>query len=134
VTVRIPRAVIDEIMAHARQEAPNECCGLLIGRRDAIHRSYRARNLQLSPTRYLVDPADHFAALREARGDKMQVIGAYHSHPATDPVMSPSDVAESVSGPRFVYFIVSLKATAERPYGAYVVKREKAEQVELEVI
>jgi proteasome lid subunit RPN8/RPN11 len=134
VIVKIPRAVIDEIMAHARQEAPNECCGLLIGRRDAIHRSHRAKNLQLSPTRYLIDPGDHFAALREARAEKMQVIGAYHSHPETEPVMSPSDIAESVSGPRFLFLIVSLKPHAERPFGAYFVKRDRAEQVELELI
>jgi [CysO sulfur-carrier protein]-S-L-cysteine hydrolase len=123
--------VIEEIVAHAREDAPNECCGLLIGRRDAIHRSYRAKNLEASPTRYLIDPADHFAALRDARTEKLQVIGAYHSHPATDPMPSPSDIAESASGPRFLYLIVSLKDTTAPSYAAFFVRNAAVERVEL---
>jgi [CysO sulfur-carrier protein]-S-L-cysteine hydrolase len=132
VIVKIPRAVIDEIIAHARQDAPNECCGLLIGRRDVVHRSFRARNLEPTPTRYLIDPKDHFAALRDARAERLQVIGAYHSHPNTDPVPSPSDIAESFSGSRFVYLIVSLKQTNTPSYGAYLLKSDGVEQVKLE--
>ena len=132
VIVKIPRAVIDEIIAHARQDAPNECCGLLIGRRDTIHRSYRAKNLEASPTRYLVDPADHFAAMRDARTERLEVIGAYHSHPGSEPVPSASDVAESVSGSRFLHLIVSLKQIDAPSYGAYLLKSDRVERVKLE--
>ena len=95
------------MLRHARAEAPNECCGLLVGRRGAIEGSVRARNLQSSPTRYLIDPADHFAAMRAARSQGRRVIGAYHSHPASPAAPSESDVSEATGGPDFLYLIVS---------------------------
>jgi [CysO sulfur-carrier protein]-S-L-cysteine hydrolase len=114
--VTIPRSVIADMLAHAREEAPRECCGLLVGRADAITRSVRARNLDATATRYLIDPEDHFTAIRSARAEGAEVIGAYHSHPATGPVPSRSDIAEADSGPDFLYVIVSLVEEEVRAY------------------
>jgi proteasome lid subunit RPN8/RPN11 len=106
--VTIPQAVVAEMLAHAREEAPRECCGLLIGRGEAVEGSVRARNIDPRATRYLIDPDDHFAAIREARSRDRMVIGAYHSHPASAPVPSETDIAEANSGADFLYVIVSL--------------------------
>ena len=81
--------------------------GLLVGRRGAVERAVRARNLEAGPTRYLIDPQDHFAAMKGARAEGRQVIGAYHSHPAGAAVPSPSDIAEASGGPDFLYVIVA---------------------------
>ena len=97
-------------------QAPRECCGLLVGKGDEIERSVRARNLDTRPTRYLIDPEDHFAAIRDARSDGREVIGAYHSHPASAPVPSATDIAEANSGSDFVYVIVSLIGHEVRAY------------------
>lgn len=123
--VRIRHAVLDDILAHARAASPNECCGLLIGTADLIETSERARNLRawrfpaalrlrswMSPIvgvprlRYLIDPVDHFAAIRRARASKRDVVGAYHSHPWSPPVPSRTDLAEAVYR-NFLYLIVS---------------------------
>jgi proteasome lid subunit RPN8/RPN11 len=112
----IPDAVMAAMVAHAREEAPRECCGLLIGKGDLVVRSVRAKNADPRATRYLIDPRDHFAAMREARSEGAEVIGAYHSHPASPPVPSPTDIAEANSGPDFVYVIVSLVAEDVRAY------------------
>lgn len=104
--VEIRRAALDVIVQHAGEERPNECCGLLIGTSRRIERAARARNLQASPTRYQVDPADHFAAIRAARADGWAVVGAYHSHPASAPIPSATDLAEALY-PEFLYLIVS---------------------------
>jgi proteasome lid subunit RPN8/RPN11 len=96
------------MLAHAREEAPRECCGLLVGRAESVVRSVRARNLDPTATRYLIDPEDHFAAIRAARGERLEVVGAYHSHPSSAPVPSPTDVAEANNGSDFLYVIVSL--------------------------
>jgi proteasome lid subunit RPN8/RPN11 len=112
--VRIRQAVVDELIAHARDAAPLECCGLLLGLPDVIVGSYRAANLHRSPVRYRVDPADHFAALRTARMDHLEVVGAYHSHPKSAPVPSKTDLAEAVGG-EFIYLIVSLAGEGNRP-------------------
>lgn len=108
--------VIAEMLAHARVEAPRECCGLLIGQGESVVRSVRARNLDVKATRYLVDPEDHFAAIRAARADGLEVIGAYHSHPSSAPVPSATDIAEANSGSDFLYVIVSLIGDDVRAY------------------
>jgi proteasome lid subunit RPN8/RPN11 len=101
-----------ECVAHAREAAPDECCGLLLGRGDQIVEAARARNVADDPTtRFLIDPADHFAAIRGGRERGLEVIGFYHSHPASAPDPSPRDVAEfSYTG--HLYAIVSLQAEA----------------------
>jgi proteasome lid subunit RPN8/RPN11 len=115
--VRITSSAIQQIIEHARQESPNECCGLLVGLGDHVHRARAAGNLERSPTRYTVDPRDHFAALREARAQGLQVIGAYHSHPASPAEPSASDRAEA-NDSTFLYLIVSL-AQPEPELAAY---------------
>jgi len=99
------------MVAHARDEAPNECCGLLVGNRIMIESTVRARNREASPTRYLIDPEDHFAAIHAARAAGKRIVGAYHSHPTSAPQPSESDIAEARWGSDFVYVIVSLKST-----------------------
>jgi proteasome lid subunit RPN8/RPN11 len=106
--VKVTQQVIDDILAHAREDAPKECCGLLIGSRDGVERSVRARNREAGHTRYLIDPDDHFAAIHSARADNKRVIGAYHSHPASPAIPSESDIAEASGGADFLYVIVSL--------------------------
>jgi proteasome lid subunit RPN8/RPN11 len=103
----IAASVLTDLLRHAREEAPRECCGLLIGQGESVVRSVRARNLHASAARYLIDPEDHFKAIRAARSDGLEVIGAYHSHPASAPVPSATDVAEANSGSEFFYLIVS---------------------------
>lgn len=93
------------MLAHAQVAAPNECCGLLIGTAERVDRAVRARNLRESPTRFLVDPADHFAAIKSARAQRTAVVGVYHSHPASAAIPSEKDLAEA-SYPEYLYVIV----------------------------
>lgn len=104
-------AAIRDIVAHARASVPEECCGLLIGTAERVESIYAARNLRRSATRYLVDPADHFAAIRAARQAGLAVVGAYHSHPVSPPVPSETDEREA-TGEEFLHLIVS-PVTAE---------------------
>lgn len=114
--IRIPQTVVADMLAHAREEKPRECCGLLVGRGNLIERSVRARNLEARATRYLIDPEDHFLAIRSARSEGRDVIGAYHSHPASAPVPSETDSAEVHGGSDFLYVIVSLVDDEVRAY------------------
>lgn len=107
--MRIRRGILDAMIEHARRDAPLECCGLLIGDEGSVLESRAARNLRRSAVSYLVDPADHFAAIRAARADGLSVVGAYHSHPATAPVPSPTDISEA-RDPDFLHVIVSVRS------------------------
>jgi proteasome lid subunit RPN8/RPN11 len=93
------------IEAHARAEAPRECCGLLVGLGDRIHHAVPTRNIAARPTRYEIDPAEHFPVIREARDAGLDVLGAYHSHPSGPPEPSPSDLAEAQTD--FLYVIAA---------------------------
>ena len=84
--------------------------------RYSIARSVRARNLDPKATRYLIDPEDHFAAIRIARAECLEVIGAYHSHPSGAAVPSATDIAEANSGSDFLYVIVSPVGDDVRAY------------------
>jgi [CysO sulfur-carrier protein]-S-L-cysteine hydrolase len=100
-------AAKEAMIAHARDDAPLECCGLLLGAQGVVEEAVRARNLRHSRTAYLVDPADHFAAIRRARKEGRTIVGAYHSHPRSPAVPSPVDLQEA-QFPDFLYVIVSL--------------------------
>ncbi len=113
-TVRIRQTAVDDIVDHARAELPNECCGLLVGTADEVAWSVRASNLRQSPTRFLIDPVAHFAALKRAREAGLSVIGAYHSHPGTAASPSETDL-EEVSEPGFLHLIVSLRNAGTTP-------------------
>jgi len=116
IPVLISRHVITDMLTHARDDAPRECCGLLIGKGGSVVRSVRARNLDTKATRYLIDPEDHFAAIRAARAEGLDVVGAYHSHPSSAAIPSPTDIAEANSGSDFLYVIVSLVNEDVRAY------------------
>ena len=105
--MRFRRDVLDAIVAHARAEAPYECCGLLIGSASEVEASYPVDNIRRSPVRFEVDPAGHFAAIREARSSGRAVVGAYHSHPASPAIPSETDIRDA-QDPEFLHAIVSL--------------------------
>jgi proteasome lid subunit RPN8/RPN11 len=107
--VRILKRVIDAIIDHARRDAPLECCGLLAARGGVIDAAIPARNLEASPVKFRIDPADHFAALKRTRAEGCEILGAYHSHPRSPAVPSATDLAEA-HYEDFLYVIVSLAA------------------------
>lgn len=108
---RIDPAVVEAVCLHARRAAPQECCGLLIGADGEVRAHHEAANTAERPeTRYIVDPRDHFAALRRAREQGLEVVGAYHSHPASPAAPSATDRAEAFAD--FLFLIVSLAGAA----------------------
>jgi proteasome lid subunit RPN8/RPN11 len=102
--------VVAALIAHAREAAPDECCGLLLGRADEIVEAVRARNASVSAsTRFLIDPKDHIDARRDGRVRGLEVVGFYHSHPCSGAAPSETDLAEAAY-PGSLYVIVGLAA------------------------
>jgi desampylase len=105
--VTLADGVREAIIDHARQTAPEECCGLLVGTAAKIIDCVAAANIAEAPTRrYLVDPRDHLQAIRSARGRGLEVIGAYHSHPAGRAIPSATDCSAGFAD--FLFVIVGL--------------------------
>jgi len=118
--MRIASLVLEAIVAHARREAPNECCGLLVGAGNVVDRAVPTRNAARSRTKYLVDPSEQFALIRALRGTAHDIIGAYHSHPSSPAIPSPTDIA-SAWGADFLYVIVSLEYEARPDVRAFMI-------------
>ena len=128
--VVVRASVLGDIAAHSWAVAPDECCGLLVGTGARIESAHAARNLRRSPPRYLIDPADHFAAIRSGRKAGLAVVGAYHSHPASAASPSPRDEREA-TGSDFLYLIVSLVTAKTR---AFRLVDGRMEEVPLQVV
>jgi proteasome lid subunit RPN8/RPN11 len=108
--MRVAVPAIEAIVAHAREAAPDECCGLLVGGPGEIVEALRARNVAADPSsRFVVDPKDHIDRRREARGRGLDVVGFYHSHPRSPAAPSERDRSEA-GYPGHLYAIVSLAA------------------------
>jgi proteasome lid subunit RPN8/RPN11 len=104
----ISAPVVDAIIAHARRDAPHECCGLLVGSQDRVDDCVPTTNVAATPlTRYEVAPIEHIRLNRQLRGSGREVVGVYHSHPRGPATPSISDVEEAFY-PDFVFLIVSL--------------------------
>lgn len=95
------------LIAHAEQEAPNECCGLLAGRNGRVERVYRGTNVDHSPYTYLMDPKEQLAAFKDMEAAGLDLLAIYHSHTHTPAYPSKTDVAKA-HYPDALYLIVSL--------------------------
>jgi proteasome lid subunit RPN8/RPN11 len=93
--IRISRAALEEIAAHARHAAPEECCGFLLGTTGLIAQAIPSANLASDRTRqFLIDSRTHFDLIRRARaGGVPPIVGFYHSHPFSEPAPSAADLA-----------------------------------------
>ena len=128
--IKIRQVAVDQIIAHASGEVRNECCGLLIGTPRLIERATRARNVEASPTRYLIDPLDHLAAIRSARADGLCIVGAYHSHTVSAPVPSRTDL-RNATYPDYVYLIVSASESKVADIRAYWLRKDSFDRMAL---
>jgi proteasome lid subunit RPN8/RPN11 len=108
-TLLIPADLLAAVVAHARADAPAECCGLLAGTPEGrVSHHFPVRNDLASPTEYLTNARDMLAASKSARAAGVEVLAIYHSHPTSAPVPSAKDVAGNHWGDTVVHLIVGL--------------------------
>ena len=131
--IQLPNAVRAEILAHARAQAPRECCGLLVGQGQVVEDCIRSRNVDPNPNRYEIDALLHIAANRRLRGSGKAVVGAYHSHPHSAPLPSESDRAEAYY-PDFIWLIVSLAVPEAAAFAAYRLDARRVSHLEIDAI
>jgi proteasome lid subunit RPN8/RPN11 len=105
--IKLTQKQIEEILAHARQVFPHECCGLIGGRECFAKSVYELKNVAARPQfEYEAAPEELFRAHKLMRERGENLIGIYHSHPrAVEPFPSETDIKRAFYS-EAVYFIV----------------------------
>jgi proteasome lid subunit RPN8/RPN11 len=139
-TLKLPLAMVDEMVAQAIEELPNEACGIIAGRDGIATRLYRTRNSEASPFRYNIDPRDLLRISRELDDQGWEVLVIYHSHVASEAYPSPTDVRlaqwpgdpPTDLFPGAYYVLVSLKDRDSPVVRAYTIHAGAVTEVTLE--
>jgi len=127
--VRIAATHLDALVAHARNEAPNECCGYLRAAEGRVEEVFPSRNLRNSRYGYELDPQSLLAA--NELDDAGYEVGVYHSHPRSAPEPSQTDI-NLAHYPHWTYLIVSLAGDAQ--VRAWRIFDGRVEEEELAVV
>lgn len=130
--MRISQELLDEIVAHAREAAPNECCGMVAAEDGEAVRVYRARNVAPSPMlAYEIEGAEQYRIQMEIENAGLDLGAIYHSHPRTEPYPSQTDINLAFY-PEAVYVIVGL-AGGEALVRAFRIQGGEVDETELAV-
>ncbi|MGO9753554.1 MAG: Mov34/MPN/PAD-1 family protein [Solirubrobacteraceae bacterium] len=130
--MRIARELYEEIVAHARLEAPNECCGLIATLDGKAVAVYRAVNQAASALRYEVDPGEQYRIMMAIEDAGHELGAIYHSHTRSAPYPSQTDINLAFH-PEAVYLIVGLAGGEQADVRAYAIRHGRVSEVELVV-
>ncbi len=130
-TVHIARSLVDEMIAHAREDLPNEACGIVHAKDGAPVSVHRVTNVAASPYRFEMHGVEQMR-LEQSRDDAGETLFAiYHSHVASRAYPSPTDVRmaffppgevdQEPAYPEALYILVSL-AEDPPPVHAYHIR------------
>lgn len=107
-TMKIARQLFDEMIAHAREEAPNECCGMVGSSDGHAVEVYRATNAEASPLRFRIDPEEQLELHNKIDDAGLDLGAIYHSHTRTAPKPSQTDINFAKLWPGVLWIIVGL--------------------------
>ena len=128
--MRIPSALYQEIIGHAREEAPNECCGMVATRDGQAVKVYRANNAAASPLRYEIDGAEQYRIQMDIEDAGLELGAIYHSHTRTAPYPSQTDINLAFY-PDSLYLIVGLADPGTPELRGYTIRDGRVDETEL---
>ena len=125
---RIRQSHIEEMIDHAKEHDPNECCGILAGTGEDITHLYRVKNSTPSPFRYVMDPKEQLEVMKNAEEKGLELICYYHSHTHTQAFPSDTDIRMAVESGwvDFGYALVSLEEKGKPTVNFFMIDSEGA--------
>jgi [CysO sulfur-carrier protein]-S-L-cysteine hydrolase len=106
--MKITRTLYDQMIDHAREEAPNECCGMVGSNDGQALAVYRAINAEASPLRFRIDPEEQLKLHNRIEDAGLELGAIYHSHTRTEPRPSQTDINFAKLWPGVLWIIVGL--------------------------
>ena len=131
--MRIAQSLIDQMVAHAREDLPNECCGMVGGADGEATEVFRVENAAASPLRYEMDPKAQYDAWKEIEDGGKELLAIYHSHTKSAAYPSQTDVNQAVNWPDAVWVIVSLEDPDAPDVKGYWLKDLKIADAEIAI-
>jgi [CysO sulfur-carrier protein]-S-L-cysteine hydrolase len=130
--MKLPRSILDEVVAHAREDAPNECCGIVAAQDGRAVKLFRATNAEASPVRYSLDPREQYDITMEIERNGWELGVIYHSHTRSPAYPSQTDV-NLAFWPEALYVIISVVDLEQPEVKAFHITEQRIEEVPLEV-
>ena len=128
--ISIPRVSREIMIKQALDELPNECCGLLLGRKGKVQRTLPMKNTDPSPDTYFMDPIQQVDVFTEMEKRGEMLIGIYHSHPKGPPTPSGADLKMAFH-PDAAYIIISLENMNEPVVKAFTLQKGDYKELKL---
>lgn len=131
--MKLSSRIYDEMVTHALEDAPNECCGMVSARAGEAVAAYRITNVAHSPLRYEMDPREQLKVeMGEIDDNDLEVGIVYHSHTRSDPYPSQTDI-NLATHPEAIYVIVGVKDRDNPVVRGYTIRGGEVSEVELTV-
>jgi len=111
--VEIAPELIDRIVAHARRDFPNECCGMIAVRDGVAVSVHEAENLAASPLRFEVDGLEVHKTIETIEDAGGELGAIYHSHTRSEPYPSQTDINFAAGWPGVEWLIVGLRRNSD---------------------
>ena len=131
--LQLERQYVDEIIAHAMEDDPNECCGILAGQDGRVAKLYRMTNAEQSPYRYSMDPQELYHTYREIDDAGWDVVAIYHSHTHSEAYPSATDVRLATWSDAY-YILVSLLDREDPSVRAFRIEDERIREEEVRIV
>jgi len=124
--------LIEQIVAHARRDFPNECCGMIAfdgaGHAVSVH---EADNTAASPFRFEVDGVEVHRTLTAIEDAGRELGAIYHSHTRSEPYPSQTDVNFAAGWPGVEWLIVGLAVDGEPDVRSFRIEDGRVNEVEV---
>jgi proteasome lid subunit RPN8/RPN11 len=137
--MNIARSLLDDVIAHAREEYDAECCGMIAyaptasdGKLVAATRVHRATNVFASRKRFEIDGKEVLRTIDEFEDEDAELGAIYHSHTHTAPYPSQTDINFAANWPGLEWVIVGL-AGEEPEVRCYLIEDGAVREVDLQV-
>jgi proteasome lid subunit RPN8/RPN11 len=130
--MQISRAQLEEMVAHAREVAPEECCGMVAVRDGVVTDVHRASNAEASPYRFVIEPREQLELMNRIDAAGAEIGAIYHSHTRSAPKPSETDMIFARGWPGVLWVIVGL-AEDQPAVRTWRIDDGQISEVELEV-
>jgi proteasome lid subunit RPN8/RPN11 len=131
--MRIAQALVDDMIAHAQADDPNECCGLVSRNGGDAVKVYRTTNTEASRFRFVIDPSEQLRVYNDIEDTGLDLGAIYHSHTRSEPYPSQTDINFAKDWPGVLWIIIGL-AGGEPEVKTYEIRDGQVAEADLEII